>query len=122
MNDLETVELKAFVPAKDFALSKQFYEDLGFTIPWSSDELAYLYHGNCTFLLQNFYEKQHAENFMMHLSVTSVDAWWAHVQNQKIAEKYNVPISPPEQRPWNMRDFILTDPSGVLWRISENTD
>ncbi len=54
MTDLGTVERKAFVPAKDFALSKQFYEDLGFQIPWSSDELAYLHHGNCTFLLQHF--------------------------------------------------------------------
>ena len=28
---------------------------------------------------------------------------------------------PPEQRPWKMRDFVLIDPSGVLWRIAENT-
>lgn len=122
MDQLETIELKAFVPAKDFALSQRFYEDLGFQIPWTSDELAYLHFGNCTFLLQNFYEKALAENFMMHLSVKSVDAWWEHVQNQKIAEKYNVKVTEPEQRPWKMRDFVLIDPSGVLWRISENTD
>lgn len=122
MNQLETIELKTFVPAKDFTLSQRFYEDLGFNIPWTSDELAYLSFGNCTFLLQNFYEKALAENFMMHLSVKSVDAWWEHVKDQKIAEKYNVKVTEPEQRPWKMRDFILTDPSGVLWRISENTD
>jgi len=122
MNHLETIELKAFVPAKDFALSMRFYEDLGFKIPWSSDDLAYLHLGNCTFLLQNFYEKTLAENFMMHLSVKCVDAWWEHVQNQQIAAKYNVKVTEPEQRPWNMRDFILIDPSGVLWRIAENMD
>ncbi|MCA9006197.1 MAG: hypothetical protein KDA70_13075, partial [Planctomycetaceae bacterium] len=122
MDQLETIELKAFVPAKDFALSQRFYQDLGFQIPWTSEELAYLHCGNCTFLLQNFYEKALAENFMMHLSVKSVDAWWEHVQNQKIAEKYNVKVTEPEQRPWKMRDFVLIDPSGVFWRISENTD
>ncbi|WP_417384006.1 VOC family protein [Gimesia sp.] len=122
MDQLETIELKAFVPAKDFALSQRFYQDLGFQIPWTSEELAYLHCGNCTFLLQNFYEKALAENFMMHLSVKSVDAWWEHVQKQKIAEKYNVKVTEPEQRPWKMRDFVLIDPSGVLWRISENTD
>ena len=29
MSNMTTVEAKAFVPAKDFALSKQFYQDLG---------------------------------------------------------------------------------------------
>jgi predicted lactoylglutathione lyase len=32
MANLKTLEIKAFVPARDFALSKRFYEDLGFTI------------------------------------------------------------------------------------------
>lgn len=120
--DLETIELKAFVPSKDFERSKRFYQDLGFTIRWSSDELAYLNHGNSTFLLQNFYEKGLAENFMMHLSVKNVDDWWDHVKSQQIAEKYNVKVTEPEQRPWKMRDFILIDPAGVLWRIAENTE
>jgi hypothetical protein len=30
MSDMTTGEAKAFVPARDFALSKQFYQDLGF--------------------------------------------------------------------------------------------
>lgn len=121
MDDLETVELKAFVPSKDFELSKRFYQDIGFSSPWSSDDLAYLHHGNCSFLLQRFYKKELAESFMMHLSVKNVDTWWAHVRDQKIAEKYGVKVTAPEQRPWGMRDFILLDPSGVLWRIAENT-
>jgi predicted lactoylglutathione lyase len=122
MSNLETVELKAFVPSKDFELSKRFYQDLGFSMPWSSNDLAYLHHGNCSFLLQNFYQKELAENLMMHLSVKSVDAWWNHVQKQKLAEKYKLRITEPEQQPWKMRDFVLIDPSGVLWRISENTE
>ncbi|QDV16389.1 Glyoxalase-like domain protein [Gimesia panareensis] len=110
------------MPAKDFDLSKRFYADLGFQMPWSSEELAYLHCGNCTFLLQNFYVKELAENFMMHLSVQNVDDWWEHVREQQIAEKYNVKVTEPEERPWGMRDFVLIDPSGVLWRIAENTD
>ena len=120
--NLETIELKAFVPAKDFELSKRFYADLGFQIPWSSEDLAYLHCGNCTFLLQKFYVQELAENFMMHLSVQNVDDWREHVREQQITEKYNVKVTEPEQRPWRMRDFILIDHSGVLWRIAENTD
>jgi len=78
MGDLNAVEIKAFVPARDFALSKQFYEDLGFTIAWSDSNLAYLRCGDCSFLLQNFYHPEHAGNFMMHLLVADVEAWWQH--------------------------------------------
>jgi SAM-dependent methyltransferase len=34
------IDMKAFVPAKDPAISKAFYTDLGFTINWSNDEIA----------------------------------------------------------------------------------
>lgn len=121
MPTLNTIELKAFVPAKDFDLSKRFYEELGFRVSWSSDELAYLHHGNCSFLLQRFYVKELAENLMMHLLVEDVDAWWRQVDSKNIARKYQVKVGRPEQQPWGMRDFVLTDPSGVLWRIAQNT-
>lgn len=117
---LETVEIKAFVPAKDFALSKRFYADLGFTIPWSDDTLAYLHAGNSSFLLQNFYQPDLAGNFMMHMLVKDVDAWWAHVQQAGLAERYGVRATPPQDQPWRIRDFTIVDPSGVLWRIGQN--
>lgn len=120
MNELETVEIKAFVPARDFALSKQFYQDLGFAVAWSSENLAYLHHGDCSFLLQNFYVKEHADNFMMHLIVTDVDAWWRHVEAKEIMSKYNIRTEPPEDRPWGLRDFALVDPAGVCWRIGQD--
>ena len=118
--DLRTVEIKAFVPARDMAVSLQFYRDLGFEAPWVSDELAYLYAGGCSFLLQKFFVAEHAGNFMMHLLVEDVDAWWSHVQAQRLAERYGVRAQPPEDRPWQIRDFALTDPAGVLWRIGQN--
>ena len=119
VSNLTTVEVKAFVPARDFALSKQFYQDLGFELAWSDDDLAYMRHGNSSFLLQNFYNDVHAGNFMMHLLVTDVDAWWHHVQAQGIASKYDTKTEPPEDRPWGIRDFVLVDPTGVLWSIGQ---
>jgi catechol 2,3-dioxygenase-like lactoylglutathione lyase family enzyme len=121
MSNLNTVEAKAFVPARDFALSKQFYEDLGFEVAWSSGDLAHLRRGNASFLLQNFYNKEHAGNFMMHLPVEDVEAWWHRVETQGLAAKYGVKAEPPADRPWHMRDFVLVDPTGVLWRIGQNT-
>jgi catechol 2,3-dioxygenase-like lactoylglutathione lyase family enzyme len=117
---LETIELKAFVPAKNFERSKRFYIDLGFRVASSEHGVAYLHAGDCSFLLQDFYEKALAENLMMHLLVADVDAWWAHVQAQGLSDRYDVTASAPENRPWGMRDFTLHDPSGVLWRIGSN--
>ena len=97
--DLRAVEIKAFVPARDMAQSLQFYRELGFEVPWASDELAYLHAGDCSFLLQKFYVAEHAGNFMMHLLVADVDAWWAQVQAQRLPERYNVRALPPEDRP-----------------------
>lgn len=121
MNSLNTIELKAFVPASNFELSKQFYQDVGFTLASEYDGIAYLRFNNVSFLLQNYYVKELADNFMMHLLVENVDAWWSKIQEANIAGKYNVKILPIEQQLWGMRDFVLYDPSGVLWRIGENT-
>ena len=117
--NLRTLEAKAFVPSRDFEQSKEFYTDLGFSLVWSTQELAYLRHGDSTFLLQNFFVQEHADNFKMHLLVENVDDWWRHVQDRAIVERYRVRAEPPQDRPWGMRDFVLLDPSGVLWRVGQ---
>ena len=120
MPKLSTVEIKAFVPARDFELSKRFYQAIGFTLASDTDEPAYFHHGNCAFLLQRFYAVGHAENFMMHLLVENVNDWHGQLVEQDIATRFGVQIGEPADRPWAMRDFTLTDPSGVLWRIAQN--
>jgi uncharacterized glyoxalase superfamily protein PhnB len=82
----------------------------------------YVRRGDASFLLQNFCVAEHAANFMMHLLVEDVDAWWRHVEAQNLAGKYNVMAQPPEDRSWGLRDFVLVDPTGVLWRIGQNID
>ena len=119
MCTLRSIEVKAFVPARDFEVSQRFYQDLGFEVAWSDDDLAYLRHDSSAFLLQRFYQKEHAGNFMMHLLVEDVDAWWGHVQTSGLLAKYGVHAEPPSDKPWGMRDFVILDPTGVLWRIAE---
>jgi uncharacterized glyoxalase superfamily protein PhnB len=60
------------------------------------------------------------ENFMMHLLVENVDAWWNRIYESGVVEAYGVTLSRIELRPWRMREFCLTDPSGVLWRVGQN--
>ena len=118
--NLNAVEIKAFVPARDFERAKAFYLALGFEVPWSSDELAYVRHGHTSFLLQRFYVPEHAGNFMMHLLVENADDWYAQALAAGVVERFGVRLEPPQDRPWGLRDFVLTDPSGVLWRIGHN--
>lgn len=119
--NLAAVEIKAFLPAVDFERSKQFYQALGFEIPWSSPDLAYVRHGKTSFLLQAFNHPDFAGNFQMHLLVENVDDWHAHVLAAGVAARFGVNVGQPEDQPWAMRDFTLFDPSGVLWRIAQNT-
>jgi uncharacterized glyoxalase superfamily protein PhnB len=103
---LRCTEIKAFVPAQDFERSKAFYRDIGFTMASDGDGIAYFHHGNCS--------------FMMHLLVADVDAWHAAVTKADVVARYGVKLGPVELQPWRMRDFVLTDPCGVLWRVGQN--
>jgi catechol 2,3-dioxygenase-like lactoylglutathione lyase family enzyme len=122
MTNLRVTEIKAFVPSRDFERSKAFYRDLGFTIASEGGGVAYIHFGTSSFLLQDFCADGLPENFMMHLLVEDVEAWWQKVQASSVAAKYGVRVTPIETQIWHMRDFCLTDPSGVLWRIGQNID
>lgn len=120
--NLTAVEIKAFVPAADLELSRQFYLALGFEVPWSSEDLAYVRHGATSFLLQAFNHPDFIKNYQMHLLVENVDDWYAQVQAAGLADRFRVRIGVLQDQPWGMRDFTLFDPSGVLWRIAQNID
>lgn len=118
MDPLAVYDLRAFVPAKDYAISTQFYQDLGFELVWSSEEVNQFRLDRFTFLLQNFYVQEWAENCMMQLVVADLDAWWAHLQAQQLPERYpGVRIKEPQVYPWGLREIHLLDPAGVLWHI-----
>ena len=120
MNDMPVLDLKAFVPAKSLAISTQFYTDLGFKQNWANDQIAEFQVGSFRFLLQPFYVPQHAQNFMMHLTVENADAWWKHINEIELAKKYpGIMAKPPQMQPWGLRVLYLSDPTGVLWHIAE---
>ena len=112
-------EARPFLPAKDFEKSRAFYEALGFEKLLDGD-VAIFRAGKSSFILQRFYEKEHAGNFMMQLMVDDLDAWWAHVQALDLPGNFGVG-SPraPAMQPWGLRVAYVVDPSGVLWHIAQ---
>ena len=121
-SNLHVTEIKAFVPAKNFELSKQYYRDIGFTMVSEGGGVAYFSLEHTSFLLQDFCAEAIAENFMMHMLVKNVEAWWNQINESGVVAKYGVKLSNIQSQPWRMRDFCVTDPSGVLWRIGQNMD
>ncbi|MCB1024477.1 MAG: glyoxalase [Acidobacteria bacterium] len=111
---------RPFLPAKDFELSKRFYQALGFTTELNSDEVAIFRIGASTFLLQKYFQKEWAENFMMQLMVDDLDAWWEHILSLDLPESFGVPEpKPPAVQPWGLRISYVVDPSGVLWHVAQ---
>lgn len=110
---------RPFVPARDFALSKRFYQSLGFATLLDS-EVAIFGIGATSFILQNYFQEQWAANFMMQLMVDDLDAWWEHIQGLDLEARFGVP-SPkaPALQPWGLRVAYVVDPAGVLWHIAQ---
>jgi uncharacterized glyoxalase superfamily protein PhnB len=120
--NLHVTEIKAFVPSKNFELSKRFYKDIGFTMASEGGGVAYFHIDGASFLLQDFCAESLAENFMMHMLVEDVEAWCNRLNDSGVVASYGVTVTDIELQPWRMRDFCFTDPSGVLWRIGQNVD
>lgn len=92
--DLTISELVVYTPAQDFAVSKAFYTALGFTLTegWGGTMDCQL--GGAKFRLQNYYNKDWAENFMMKFDVDDVDAWYEHAKAVLEANSYGHARSP----------------------------
>jgi len=116
---LGTELIRPFMPAKDFELSKRFYEALGFEKVLDG-EVAIFNAGSGGFILQRYFQEDWANNFMMQLMVDDLDRWWAHIESLDLTNRFGVPSpKPPAMQPWGLRVAYVVDPCGVLWHICQ---
>ena len=114
-----TETCRPFLPAKDFETSKRFYEALGFEKLLDGDVAIYRM-GTSSFVLQKFFQKDWAENFMMQLLVDDLDAWWTHIASLDLHTTFGVQApAPPAVQPWGLRIGYVFAPSGVLWHVAQ---
>jgi len=110
---------RAFLPSKDFAASKAFYEALGFPKLLDSD-VAIFSIGKTAFILQQRYQKDWAENCMMQLMVDDLAGWWRHIEALDLPKAFGVPApKAPAVQPWGLLVAYLVDPSGILWHVAQ---
>jgi predicted enzyme related to lactoylglutathione lyase len=107
-----------FVPARNFEAAKRFYAEL-FEVRWQNKELCQFQAGGSSFLLQNYHQRDWAENSMYQLLVKDAHATWEQLQSSGVLTRHdNVRANPPKQEPWGKVVF-LWGPSGELWHITE---
>jgi hypothetical protein len=110
--------IRAFIGAKDFELSRNFYKDLGFQESIISTNMSYFnVFDTLGFYLQNAYVKDWVNNSMLFLEVENVEEYYRELQNLSLHQKYkDVKLVPMRTEEWG-REFFLHDPSGILWHF-----
>ena len=123
-NDLAATikAMRPMVPAKDFYISLQFYSDLGFQSRMLTENLAEMTFGACSFLLQDHYVQEWADNFVMHLFVADLQLWWDHIVSLDLDNRYGTKTRSPRDEGWGVKVAGLIDPAGVLWTIHQVPD
>jgi hypothetical protein len=110
--------MRPMVPTKDFEISKRFYVELGFHPRPLTDQLVEMQLGIFSFILQGYYVRGWADNFVLHLTVSDVGLWWDHIVSLDLPARYGVKTKAPQSEGWAVVAGV-TDPSGVLWRFAE---
>ncbi len=109
-------ELVVYVPSEDFEISKAFYTALGFTLTEGWGDTMDCELGGAKFRLQNYYNKDWAENFMMKFDVDDIEKWHAYakdvIDNGEFGHaRYDKEI---ELVGGDTKIFHVWDPCGVL--------
>ena len=112
--------MRPMVPARDFEISKRFYLELGFDPRPLTDRLVEMQLGVFSFILQGYYVREWADNFVVHVTVSDVGLWWDHIVSLDLPARYGVKTKAPQSEGWAVVADV-TDPSGVLWRFAETS-
>lgn len=102
------------LPVLDFTKSKQFYiETLGCTLMGEYDDLLIFFWDGLELHLWKCNDKTIPENSSCYIRVNTIDLLFEHYQ-KKLYGKIKI-----SDRPWGMREFYITDPSGNLLKFGE---
>jgi uncharacterized glyoxalase superfamily protein PhnB len=118
--NLSVTDVRVFVPSRDFEVSNAFYAALGFATIWNDDTLALLELGGHRIMLQNYFVKAWAENFMIVIEVEDADAWYAQITDVLRDGAFgDARVAEPEDQDWGARVTYVWDPCGVLIHFTQ---
>lgn len=115
----KAISIRPFIGAKDYDLSRRFYQDLGFEERILSDDMSLFKTEHIGFYLQNYYAQDWVDNSMIFLEVDDVDRYWDELLALELPSKYpDVKLTPVRNYDWG-RECFLHDPSGILWHFGQ---
>ena len=104
------------VPAKDFATSRRFYEELGFRPEVLADRVVEMHLGEYSFVLQDHYVEQWAGNAVFHMRVSDANLWWNRIVSLKIGRTLRCKSErAPAGKLWDGWRYYRS-----IWRALEN--
>ena len=113
------LSLEPFVPSgADFARSKQFFQELGFTVNWDAGDYVGFERDGCRFILQKFDNVAFAENLMINVRISNADEFWRAVTEKQLPEKFGIRLGKPTEQPYG-REVNIIDLAGVCWHFVE---
>ena len=111
--------IRPFIGSKNFGISRQFYQDLGFKESILANNLSYFESNGLGFYLQDAYVKDWIDNTMVFMEVDDVHRFWSELTALNLTSTYeNVRIVPVRKMDWGSECF-LHDPSCSLWHFGE---
>ncbi len=117
----KVLSIRPFIGAKDFAVSRRFYGDLGFTEVVLSSNMSLFKTDQIAFYLQDYYLEDWLNNSMIFLEVANVENYWNKLLALNLPASYPaVKLIPIQSHEWG-KECFLHDPSGVLWHFGQFT-
>lgn len=119
----QVLALRPFVPARDLALSRRFYEALGFAATLAEPPVVVLKRESFSFIL--IHAPEHGAEPgrggpMVQLLLRDVARFWAGIDFVRLMEDFPIrPPEPPSTQPWGLKVGFVYDPSGVIWHMAE---
>ena len=115
----KAVSIRPFIGAKNFEISRKFYQDLGFQEVILEHNLSYFKTEGIGFYLQDYYIKDWIDNSMIFMEVDSVERYYQELLTLNLSSKYeDVRLIPIKTNDWG-KECFLHDPSGILWHFGE---
>ncbi|MEL7003702.1 MAG: hypothetical protein AAFN93_13350 [Bacteroidota bacterium] len=111
--------IKPFVPSgKDFKKSKELFLAMGFEIMWESEGYVGFHKDSVSFILQDYENKELAQNLMIQIEVEDLDELWRELEQKEITKKFEVKLREPTVFPYG-REIHFIDIAGVCWHFAE---
>jgi len=116
---MKFLSLEPFIPSgSDFEGSKRFFLALGFVIDWEDSNYVGFVRDGCKFILQNYDNKEFAQNLMITIQINNAEEFWKFVTEKQLAEQFGIAISQPTKQPYGIEVNII-DLAGVCWHFVE---